>query len=345
MKRRVSLLALSMGLVCILSSPPASAGGEEKVELDGYAEWHRDAEPNLFIVDGQRVRVPDSVKFKGEGFAFDVDAIPLGYEMKVKGVRLPDGSILASELRAKPNGNAFMEGTLRASFDELEAQFRHRGHVYMSERDYGELWESGEEVERVRSITARLVPPYMDPEDFRVYVIDNPEWNAMAAPNGSVYVFRGLLDDMDDDEVAIVLGHELAHVSYEHSRRHFKRNLIFSAISTGVFAAADHIDNDAARIAAKGATLAGTLAWTNGYGRSREDQADRVGLRYAYEGGFDVTKGPELWKRFEEKYGGMPKAVNFFLGNHSVAADRAANLETELARNYSSDEQHSQSAP
>lgn len=337
MKRALSLLALSLVLTWGGSSSPVLAGGEEKVELDGYAEWHRDGEPDLFIVEGQRVRVHDSVDFKGEGFAFTIDQIPLGYEMQVKGVRLADGSILARELRAKPNGNAFMEGTLRSSFDELEAQFRHHGRVTMSERNYGELWEAGDEVERVRSITARLIPPYLSLQDFRVYVVDNPEWNAMAAPNGSIYVFRGLLDDMDDDEVAIVLGHELAHVSHEHSRRQFKRNLIFSAISTGLFAAADHIDNDAARIAAKGATAAGTLVWTNGYGRSREDQADRVGLRYAYEGGFDVTKGPGLWKRFGEKYGGMPKAVNFFLGSHSVAADRAANLELELARNYSAD--------
>jgi Zn-dependent protease with chaperone function len=337
MKRHINLLVLSMVLACGLASAPTSAAGDENVELEGYAEWHRDGEPNLFIVDGQRVLVPESVKFKGEGHAFDVGVIPLGYEMLVKGVRLADGSILAHELRAKPNGNAFMEGTLRSEFDQLEAQFRHRGHVYMSEEDYGELWESGEEVDRVRAITARLAPPYMHPEDLRVYVIDNSEWNAMAAPNGSIYVFRGLLEDMDDDEVAIVLGHELAHVSHEHSRRHFKRNLIFSAISTGAFVAADQIDNDAARIAVKGATVAGTLAWTNGYGRSREDQADRVGLRYAYEGGYDVTKGPALWKRFEKKYGGLPKAVNFFLGNHSVAADRAANLEKELARNYSAD--------
>ena len=337
MKRTGRLLVLSIALICGFASVPASAGEEEKVELEGYAEWHRDGENDLFIVDGQRVLVPESVKFKGEGHAYDVGGIPLGYEMLVKGVRLADGSIVAHELRAKPNGNAFMEGTLRASFDELEAEFRHRGHVLMDEEDYGELWESGEEVDRVRAITARLAPPYMHPEDLRVYVIDNPEWNAMAAPNGSIYVFRGLLEDMDDDEVAIVLGHELAHVSHEHSRRHFKRNLIFSAISTGAFIAADEIDNDAARIAVKGATIAGTLAWTNGYGRSREDQADRVGLRYAYEGGYDVTKGPALWKRFEKKYGGLPKAVNFFLGNHSVAADRAANLEKELARNYSAD--------
>ena len=68
-------------------------------------------------------------------------------------------------------------------------------------------------VDRVRRITGQLLPPYVEPERVRVYVVDNPEWNAMAMGNYSIYVFSGLLLDMDDDEVAIVLGHELVHAS------------------------------------------------------------------------------------------------------------------------------------
>jgi predicted Zn-dependent protease len=78
----------------------------------------------------------------------------------------------------------------------------------------------------------------------------------------------------------------------------------------------------------------GASAWTSGYGRSHEDQADRVGLRYAAEGGFDVSKGPGLWNRFAQKYGNSPKALNFFFGDHSVAQDRARNLAREIALNY-----------
>jgi predicted Zn-dependent protease len=105
----------------------------------------------------------------------------------------------------------------------------------------------------------------------------------------------------------------------------------------GAEAAANTIDRDGARIAAKAGIYAGTLAWINGYGRSAEDQADRVGLRYAYQGGFDVRKGPSLWQKFAAKYRGLPKAVNFFLGGHSVAKDRAKNLEEQIRYNYSGD--------
>jgi hypothetical protein len=65
-----------------------------------------------------------------------------------------------------------------------------------------------------------------------------------------------------------------------------------------------------------------------------EDQADRVGLRYTYEAGYDITKGPALWKKFAEKYGEGSAALNFFFSDHSQARVRAANLEREIARNY-----------
>jgi hypothetical protein len=65
-----------------------------------------------------------------------------------------------------------------------------------------------------------------------------------------------------------------------------------------------------------------------------EDQADRVGLRYAYEAGYDITKGPRLWNRFAKKYGEGNKAANFFFSDHSLSAARATKLEKEIAYNY-----------
>ena len=72
----------------------------------------------------------------------------------------------------------------------------------------------------------------------------------------------------------------------------------------------------------------------DGYSRDQEDQADRVGLRYAYEAGFDVSKGPGLWARFAEKYGDKDKVTNFFFGSHSLSSERARNLQKELRFNY-----------
>jgi Zn-dependent protease with chaperone function len=280
------------------------------------------------------------MKFKGGGEARSFASIPLGYEVKLRGTRQADGVILAAELDAKPNGDALFEGDLRQAFDETEQKYRERGRVFEEDedgklaQDLGRLHESGREVDRVRAITADLTPPYLRPDDFRVYVVENEEWNAMAAPNRSIYVFSGLLADMDDDEVAIVLGHELVHATHEHSRRSFKKQILVALGAAVVGAAAEEIDDKGRRLGAQLGTFLLASALINGYGRSEEDQADRVGLRYAHEGGYDVRKGPGLWLRFARKYGDSNRVVNFFFGDHSLARARAQNLERELLLNY-----------
>ena len=68
--------------------------------------------------------------------------------------------------------------------------------------------------------------------------------------------------------------------------------------------------------------------------KSPEDQADRVGLRYAYEAGFPVDGAPGVWQRFLEKYGQEDRMTNFFFSDHSLASARKGNLEREIANNY-----------
>jgi predicted Zn-dependent protease len=316
----------------------AAAEAKPKVvKLDGYAEWRQG---DALVVDGQRVRFAAKGELKGKDDVRSFASIPLGWEVKVEGLRLIDGTVLARKVEAKPNGSALFEGELKSAMDDMEQQYRRQQRVYDEDEngrvtdDYGRLYEDGPMVDRVRAITARLVPGYLQSDDFRVYVVDNKEWNAMAAPNGAIWVFSGLLKDMDDDEVAIVLGHELGHATYEHSRKQFKKAMLIQLAALGVVVGAESIDSKWQRTAVQVATLLGVTAWQSGYGRRHEDQADRVGLRYAYEAGFDVGKGPQLWQRFAKKYGEPNKVVHFFLSDHSMAKVRAANLERELELNY-----------
>lgn len=314
----------------LLLTTSTLALGAERAKLDGYAEWRRDG---ALIVEGQVVRGDRATRFEGERSARSFASIPAGYEVKVEGTRLADGSVLARKVEAKPNGNAMFEGQLKAAFDSTEAQWREHGRIVEGGHDLGRLRESGAAVARARRITRRLIPPYRDSSEFRVYVVDNDEWNAMAAPNGSVYVFRGLLDAFDDDEVAIVLGHEIAHQTHEHSRKQYKRSMWTQLAFAGGMAALSRGDRATREITGAAAGL-GALAFTNHYSREHEDQADRVGLRYAHEGGYDVTKAPGLWKKFGAKYRSQPEALNFFFGDHSTPASRAQALQREIAWNY-----------
>ena len=176
-------------LVLLMIGWSTSAAAAERVKLDGYAEWRFD---DILIVEGQRVRVSESTSFRGSKGARSFWSIPLGYEVKVDGVRTRDGSVLARRVEAKPNGTAMFEARLHEASDTSENQWRRRGYVYEGSggrtQSIGRLLESGPEVARVRRITEKLVPPTHQPGEYRVYVIENDAWNAMAAPNGSVYV-------------------------------------------------------------------------------------------------------------------------------------------------------------
>jgi Zn-dependent protease with chaperone function len=325
--------ALLVGGILGLGAHPAAAADEK---LEGYAEWVLEG---CLVVDGQKVCPAPDLEFEGEGAAWSFATIPLGYEVKVeKGTRLPDGTLLARRVEAQPNGDAMFEAQVRAATDQMEARIRRAGHFSEGEgrraRSAGRLLEEGPRVDRVRGIVDDLLPPYLEPDDVRVYVIENEEWNAFAMGNYSIYVFSGLLDDLSDDEVAIVLGHELVHATHEHSRRQAKKGMWIQLAALGALGATSTIDSGTSRAIAETAAGLAASAWSNGYGRDMEDQADRVGLRYAYEAGYDITKGPALWKRFAEKYGEGSAAVNFFFGNHSLARERAARLEREIALNY-----------
>jgi len=337
MLRIAAALALSLGLLKASFASPAPPSVPRE-SLDGYAEWWQGG---LLIVDGQRVRLGDGAKFKGHRDVKAFARIRLGDEVKVKGRRAPDGVLVADQVEAKPNGNALFEGDLRSAFDGMEKEYLAERRMYEEGENgkkqvIGRLDSTGPEVDRVRRIFGRLRPDYLEGRDFRVYVVDNREWNAMAAPNDSIYVFSGLLRDMDDDEVAIILGHELAHATHEHSRKSFKKNMLIQLAALGVAAIAEEsVEDKNRKVVLQVAAMLGATAWTNGYGRSHEDQADRVGLRYAAEGGYDVRKGPGVWNRFAAKYGDSSKVVNFFFGDHSVAQDRARNLTREIRLNYS----------
>ena len=328
--RRAAALLLGTSLLAV------PAGAEAKEKLDGYLEYKK---PPYVIVDGQRVEIGRKTNLDA-GKIRDVFDIPLGWHVKARGTRARDGTILATKLAAEKNGSEFMEGEVLAATNQAEKKYVETKKVSDTGPDgkehlVGKLIDSGPQVDRARRIVDRLLPPYVPKDQVRVYVVDNEAWNAMAMANYSIYVFSGLMKDLDDDELAIVLGHEIAHATHEHSRRQAKGGLIQGIAGVAATIAAQTLDDERARLAAQGATVLGVTTAGNVYSREYEDQADRVGLRYVYEAGYDVDKAPGLWKKFAEKYGDGNKVTNFFFGDHSLARQRAKNLQAEIARNYS----------
>lgn len=140
------------------------------MNLSGYVEWMRD---EYLIADGQRVRWNDNTRLE-LGRIPSVRSIPLGYEVKVKGVRDEDGSLLAQQLEAKPNGIAAYENEVREASDEMEAAWMSNGAVFQiapngTRSAIGQIVDSGPDADRVRRVVNRLVPPYIDATRLRVH--------------------------------------------------------------------------------------------------------------------------------------------------------------------------------
>ena len=70
------------------------------------------------------------MEFKGKEGAADYASIPLGYEVKAKGVRNADGALMASKLEAKPNGMAMFESDVIQGTNAAEAEYRRVGHMF-----------------------------------------------------------------------------------------------------------------------------------------------------------------------------------------------------------------------
>ena len=150
------------------------------------------------------------------------------------------------------------------------------------------------DAERVRTVGARLLPHLDRPGiNYTFKVLDNKEINAFSLPGGPVYVFRGLLDLMgdDDDALATVLGHECGHVAARHAARQLSSSLTTS-ILINIFVPNPTYN----QLAGLGAGVAGLK-----YSRDDEYEADRRGLSYASEAGYD----PNGMVRFFDKLARM----------------------------------------
>jgi hypothetical protein len=277
---------------------------QKRETLRGYLEWRKDS---YVIVDGQRVRWAPDTQLQLARLPF-VSSVPPGYQVVVTGRRTRDGSLMAQRIDAKPNGIGLRESEVVQEFDDVERAWLAKGTMFLSKgkdvKTIGRIVDAGPALDRVRRIMRRIVPPYVEATHIRVHLVDSDEWNARVMGNGAIWVNMGLLNDTSDDELAVVLGHELAHYTHKHTRQSVKN------------------------------TKLSLLAWASGYSRTMEDQADRVGLRYAYEGGFDVERAIEMWSRVSARFGENDAVTNCFADDHSRGTGRIRNIRRELQLNY-----------
>ena len=150
-------------------------------------------------------------------------------------------------------------------------------------------------LQRVRAIASRIEPqtrvfrPDAPGWRWEVNVITSNELNAFCMPGGKIMVYSGLINQLKltDDEIAIVLGHEIAHALREHSRNHLSQPMAAQA-GIGLGAALLGLGQGSADVA--GAGYEALIATR--FSRTDETEADRIGLELTARAGYDPRAGP-----------------------------------------------------
>ncbi len=161
-------------------------------------------------------------------------------------------------------------------------------------------------------------------------VIDDDQLNAFTIGDGKVFVYKGLLTRLENEaQLAGVMAHEIAHVTRYHTvitaEKQQETQLGAQVLSgiAGVLLGEPALAGLAADVS--------TSILTSGFSRDQEDQADRVGMRYAFDAGYDVNEFPRIFEIFLEYGGDSPELYNDLFGSHSTNAERIETMRA-LAR-------------
>lgn len=197
-------------------------------------------------------------------------------------------------------------------------------------RSKGLLNRDPKELARVRAIANRLIPATgafrKDAPAWRweVNVISSKELNAWCMPGGKIAVYTGLIEKLrvTDDELAAVMGHEIAHALREHGREKVGQSAgvgVAAAIGGALIGSYFGVDADLGE-SVLGA--AGDLAFMRPNSRGMEQEADRLGVELAARAGYDPHAAISLWEKMERaSTGQVPQWLSTHPSNKSRISD------------------------
>ena len=191
-------------------------------------------------------------------------------------------------------------------------------------------------VNRVRAVASRLIPATAafraDAPGWRweVNVLSSPEINAWCMPGGKIAVYTGLLEKLalSNEELAAVMGHEIAHALREHARERMGKSVAtdgLARIGSTIAAAAFGINpNLTDFVARQGANLLSLK-----FSRDDETEADLVGMELAARAGYNPESGVSLWQKMSEANKGAPPQ---WLSTHPSGNSRIQEIQANLPK-------------
>lgn len=169
-------------------------------------------------------------------------------------------------------------------------------------------------VNRVSTRIAMAIGPDMPEAEWEFILFEDPSANAFAMPGGKIAVFTGLLDRIDsDDELAAVIGHEIAHVQLRHANQRMSAELIRGAVGVAAAVGTKDMDSDDRALVLAAYGIGSQVGIMLPYSRSHETQADRLGLLIAARAGYDPRAAIRFWQKMAQS---SPNTMPEFLSTH-----------------------------
>ncbi len=159
--------------------------------------------------------------------------------------------------------------------------------------------------------------------NWEVNVIKDDQTNAFCMPGGKIAIFTGIIDKLNltDAEIAVILGHEMAHALQEHAREQVAKSQLTN-IGTSLLSDALGL-GDLGRVALKAG--AGLLSLR--FSREDETDADLVGLRLSTQAGYDPRASIVLWEKMTKLNKGAPPQ---WLSTHPIGQNRIQTLKNKM---------------
>lgn len=185
--------------------------------------------------------------------------------------------------------------------------------------------------QRLQAIADRLIPFTYEWNrrardwQWEVSLIGSKEINAFCMPGGKIAFYYGILQQLQlsDSEVAMIMGHEMAHALREHARERMGKQMATQGV-IGIGAALLGLGDVGRTVANMGGQLL-----TLKFGREDESEADLVGMELAARAGYDPRSGVTLWQKMMEANKGAPPE---FLSTHPAGNTRIRDIEASLPK-------------
>ena len=187
------------------------------------------------------------------------------------------------------------------------------------------------QLRRLRDIANKIIPhalswnPRAANWQWEVNLIGSKQINAFCMPGGKIAFYTGILDQLklNDDEVAMVMGHEIAHALREHARERMGKS---AATNIGASLLTQLLG-----LGQVGQTVTnyGAQLLTLQFSRDNESEADLVGMELAARAGYDPRAGVSLWQKMSAANKGAPPQ---WLSTHPSGSTRIGDIEANLPK-------------